>query len=84
MGSKSNRSGIGARITITDAGGKKQIFDVNTAGSYLSSNDPRVLFGLGTATGIRSIEVRWPSGRVQTLADPGMDRYLVINERDTK
>jgi len=84
VGAKSNRSGIGARVSITDAAGKKQIFDANTAGSYLSSNDPRVLFGLGTATGIRSIEVRWPSGRVQTLADPGMDRYLVINERDTK
>ena len=84
VGTKSNRSGIGARVTITDATGKKQIYDANTAGGYLSSNDPRVLFGLGTATGIRSIEVRWPSGRVQTLADPGMDRYIVIDERDAK
>jgi hypothetical protein len=84
VGAKSNRTGIGARVTITDAAGKKQIFDANTAGSYLSSNDPRVLFGLGAATGIRSIEVRWPSGRVQTLADSKMDRYLVINERDAK
>ncbi|MGI9066890.1 MAG: CRTAC1 family protein [Pyrinomonadaceae bacterium] len=84
VGAKSNRTGIGARVTITDAAGKKQIFDANTAGSYLSSNDPRLLFGLGAATGIRSIEVRWPSGRVQTLADSKMDRYLVINERDAK
>ncbi len=84
VGAKSNRTGIGARVTITDAAGNKQIFDANTAGSYLSSNDPRLLFGLGAATGIRSIEVRWPSGRVQTLADSKMDRYLVINERDAK
>lgn len=84
VGAKSNRTGIGARVIITDAAGRKQIFDANTAGSYLSSNDPRVSFGLGTATGIRSIEVRWPSGRVQTVADPRMDRYIVIDERDAK
>jgi hypothetical protein len=84
VGAKSNRTGIGARVTIIDAAGKRQIFDANTAGSYLSSNDPRVLFGLGAATGIRTIEVRWPSGRVETLADSKMDRYLVINERDAK
>ena len=46
-GSRSNRNGIGARITVTDGAGKKQIFDVNTSGSYLSSNDPRIV-GLGS------------------------------------
>lgn len=84
VGAKSNRTGIGARVIITDAAGRKQIYDANTAGSYLSSNDPRVPFGLGTATGIRSIEVRWPSGRVQTVAHPRMDRYIVIDEGDAK
>ena len=83
-GSKSNRNGIGARVTVTESGGRKQIFDVTNAGSYLSSNDPRIVVGLGAATGVRSVEVRWPSGRVQTLANPGIDRYIPIKEAETK
>jgi len=79
VGSKSNRDGIGARITVTDSGGKKQIFDANTSGSYLSANDPRIIVGLGTAS-VRKIEVSWPSGNVQTILEPQLDRYLVINE----
>ena len=79
-GSKSNRDGIGARITITDTSGKKQIFDVSTAGSYLSSNDRRVVAGLGTVSGVSKVEVRWPTGNVQTITDPKIDRYLPVNE----
>lgn len=79
-GSKSNRDGIGARVTVTETGGKKQIFDATNAGSYLSSSDPRIVVGLGTATAVRSIEVRWPSGRTQTLANPEIDRYILIKE----
>jgi hypothetical protein len=85
-GTKSNRNGIGARVTVTDMSGKKQIFDVGTAGSYLSSNDPRIGVGLGNAKAVRSVEVRWPSGRVQTIANPAIDRYIQISEpqQDTK
>ena len=79
-GTKSNRNGIGARVTVTDITGKKQIFDVETAGSYLSSNDPRIVVGLGNAKAVRSVEVRWPSGRVQTIPAPAIDRYQRINE----
>ena len=79
-GTKSNRSGIGARVTVTDVMGKKQIFDVGSAGSYLSSNDPRIVVGLGNAKGVRSIEVRWPSGKVQAIPAPAIDRYLQISE----
>ena len=79
VGSKSNRNGIGARITVTDSGGRKQIFDANTSGSYLSSNDPRIVVGLGTST-VRKVEVSWPSGSVQVINEPQPDRYLVINE----
>jgi hypothetical protein len=79
-GTKSNRNGIGARVTVMDAMGKKQIFDVGTAGSYLSSNDPRIVVGLENAKALRSVEVRWPSGRVQTITAPAIDRYLRINE----
>ncbi|PWT91683.1 MAG: RNA-binding protein [Blastocatellia bacterium] len=79
-GTKSNRDGLGARVTVTDNTGAKQIDDVSTAGSYLSSNDPRVVFGLGTATSVRMVEVHWPSGRTQTISAPQIDRYLVIEE----
>jgi len=81
VGSKSNRSGIGARVTVTSATGQKQIFDASTAGSYLSSNDPRIVVGLGSAKAAKSVEVRWPSGRVQTIANPAIDRYLRVNEQ---
>jgi len=81
VGSKSNRSGIGARVTVTSATGQKQIFDASTAGSYLSSNDPRIVVGLGSAKAAKSVEVRWPSGRVQTIANPAIDRYLRVSEQ---
>jgi len=79
-GTKSNRNGIGARVTVTNAMGQKQIFDAGTAGSYLSSNDPRIVVGLGNAKVVRSVEVRWPSGKVQTIPAPAIDRYLRISE----
>ncbi len=79
-GSKSNRSGIGTRITVTSVTGQKQIFDTSTAGSYLSSSGPRIVVGLGSVKAVKSVEVRWPSGRVQTVANPEIDRYLRINE----
>ena len=80
-GSKSNRSGIGARVTVTNATGQKQIFDTGTAGSYLSSSDPRIVAGLGAAKAVKSIEVRWPSGHVQVVPNPPIDRYTRITEQ---
>jgi hypothetical protein len=80
VGSKSNRSGIGARVTVTDGAGKKQVFDANTSGSYLASNDPRIVVGLGAAASVRRVEVSWPSGTVQVVTEPQLDRYLVIDE----
>ncbi len=82
VGSRSNREGLGARVVVTDTSGQKQIFDVSTAGSYLSANDPRLVAGLGTVAGVRSVEIRWPSGATQILSNPGIDRYVTINERD--
>lgn len=80
VGSKSNRNGIGARVTVTSVTGQKQIFDASTAGSYLSSSDPRIVAGLGNAKAVKSVEVRWPSGRVQTIPNPAIDRYLKVSE----
>ena len=67
-------------ITFTGTSGKTQIFDANNSGSYLSSHDPRLLVGLGADADVRKVEVAWPSGRVQTISAPQIDRYLVINE----
>jgi len=83
VGTKSNRTAIGARITVTDAVGRKRSFDVTSAGSYLSSSDPRVLVGLGAATSIRGVEIRWPSKRTQSIENLAVDRYHTIREAVT-
>lgn len=79
-GVKGNTQALGARITVTDANGKRQTTDVSTAGSYLSSHDPRVIFGLGTAAGIRSIEFRWTNGKTQSVGNLAVNRYHKIIE----
>lgn len=65
VGTKSNRSAIGARVTCTTGDGIKRIDEVRSGGSYLSQNDFRLHFGLGT-NGTADIEVRWPTGSVET------------------
>ena len=65
-GTRSNRSAIGARVTLV-AGGRKQVDEVMSGGSYYSQNSLVLHFGLGAATAVDSIEVRWPSGQVQKL-----------------
>jgi hypothetical protein len=78
-GRKSNRDGIGARIKLTTADGS-QYAAVTTAGSYLSSSDKRVHFGLSRNTKAKTIEIRWPSGMVQTLQDVQGDRIVPVEE----
>jgi hypothetical protein len=73
-------SRIGARVIVTDSNGQKHFFEATSAGSYLSSNDQRIVVGLGKARGIRSIEVRWPNGRVQTITNPTIDRYIRVSQ----
>jgi len=63
-GSQSNRSAIGARVTVV-AGGRKRIDEVMSGGSYYSHNSFTLHFGLGAAAQADRVEVRWPSGRVQ-------------------
>jgi enediyne biosynthesis protein E4 len=79
-GARGNRQGLGARVVVTDSAGGRQVFDVTAAGSYLSSNDPRLLVGLGAKT-VRAVEVRWPGGKVQTLNTPAVDAYLTVREQ---
>jgi enediyne biosynthesis protein E4 len=79
VGHQSNRDGIGAEIKLTTSKGT-QFATVSTAGSYLSSNDKRAHFGLGSDAAARSVEIRWPSGTVQTLKNVSGDRVLVVDE----
>ena len=78
-GTKSNRLALGARVTIT-AGGVTQMDEVRSGGSYLSQSDLRIHFGLGKAEKVDSVEVRWPSGHVDTLHDLRSDHFYSVLE----
>ena len=78
-GTKSNRLAIGARVKIM-AGGMTQTDEVHSGGSYLSQNDFRVHFGLGSAATIDTVEIRWPSGAVNQLKDLAADKFYSVLE----
>ncbi len=79
VGTRSNRDAVGARVTIT-ARGRTQIRERMGGGSFLSSSDPRLHVGLGTAPAAERIEVRWPSGAQDVLTDVQADRRITIIE----
>ncbi|MGH9584587.1 MAG: CRTAC1 family protein [Bryobacteraceae bacterium] len=79
IGTKSNRGAIGARVTLT-AAGHSQVEEVRSGGSYLSQNDLRLHFGIGSATTIDKIAIAWPSGERQVLRNQKCDRVLAIRE----
>jgi len=62
------------------AGGIRQRGDVLSGGSYLSSNDMRVHFGLGDAVAVDSFEIHWPDGVVEKLGAPAVDRISTVEE----
>lgn len=80
-GTQSNRSAIGARLTWSVAGVKHSRLKTS-GGSYLSSHDPREILGLGAATKIDWLEVKWPGpmGKVEKITEMQIDRYIVITE----
>ncbi len=78
-GPKSPRDAVGATVYLT-ADGMRQRGDVLSGGSYLSSNDLRVHFGLGDATDAGSAEIHWPSGAKETVKLPAVDRIYTIAE----
>ena len=81
-GKKSNRQGIGARLTLeTDNG--RQVRESKAGDSYLSSSDPRVHFGLGSGTP-RLLTIRWPSGIVQEVRDLKPGRYQKVEEPSSR
>lgn len=79
QGTKSNRDGIGAKIRIT-AGGQTQYTHYTTASGYASSSAGPVHFGLGAAKVVDEIEIRWPSGTLQTLKNVQADRIVHVVE----
>ncbi|MBV8807139.1 MAG: CRTAC1 family protein, partial [Acidobacteriaceae bacterium] len=79
VGSKSNRDGIGAAITMKTSAGT-QYQTVTTSGSYCSASDVRAHFGLGADARVKNIEIRWPSGIVQHLSDVNADQILTVKE----
>jgi hypothetical protein len=79
-GAGSPRDAVGATVYLT-ANGIRQRGDVISGGSYASSNDPRIHFGLGEATKVDAVEVHWPSGAVEHVALPaGVDRFYLVQE----
>ena len=78
-GTRSNRNGIGAKVTVT-SGGTVQQDHVRSGSSYLSSSDRRLHFGLGKAGKVDQIEVQWPSGAVTRLRDVRANQILEIEE----
>ena len=91
VGTKSNRTGIGARIKVVAQTGTpllnakpgaplEQVDEVRSSNSYYSANDLRIHFGLGDAAKAELVEIRWPSGIVQTLENVAADRVIQVKE----
>ena len=85
IGTKSNRSGIGARLRcVTHVAGEtkphSQIDEVRSGGSYFSQNDLRVHFGIGKAEKVDLLEIRWPSGLVEKLENIKPNQLIFVKE----
>jgi len=79
VGTRANRDGMGARITLT-VSGRRQTREVKSGSSYLGQSDLRVHFGLGEAARADVLEIRWPGGRVETLRDVAANQIVTVTE----
>jgi hypothetical protein len=84
VGRRSNRDGIGARVTVIADGGVSRMEEVRSGGSYLSQSDLRAHIGLGDASSVASVEIRWPSGQVDRLAGVPLDRTIIVREGEAR
>ena len=80
VGTTSNRNGIGTKVKVVSASGLSQHFEVNTAVGYLSASDPRLFVGLNEDETAKLVEIRWPSGAVQTLENVKAGQVLTVKE----
>ena len=79
IGTRSNRDAVGARVTVT-VNGRRQMREVHAGSGYLSGSSLVQHFGLGPATRVDSVHVRWPAGTETTLADVAADQRLTVRE----
>jgi hypothetical protein len=80
VGTTSNRDGIGARVKITLPDGAVRQAVVKTGSSYCSQSELPLTFGLGSATAVKGIEIRWPNGRVEQLPGAAANQAITIQE----
>jgi hypothetical protein len=83
VGTKSNRDGIGARITV-QVGKRVLVDEVRSGSSYISSSDMRVHFGLGAVAKLDSLQIRWPSGLVESFDNVQVDKVNTLKEGSGK
>jgi hypothetical protein len=79
VGTKSNHDGIGAKVTVF-VGEQKFVGEVRSGSSYISSNDLRLHFGLGSGRNVSRIEVRWPNGNREVFSGGDADRFVTLME----
>jgi enediyne biosynthesis protein E4 len=79
IGTKSNRDGTGASIELTSEG-FVQVEQAKGGGSYMSASDPRIHFGLGKRSKIESLEITWPSGKIDRLSTIPVDQIIAVKE----
>ena len=79
QGTKSNRDAIGAKITLK-AGSRTSVDEVRSGSSYDSNSDIRLHFGLGSATRVDSLQVRWPNGLEEKFDNPKVDSIILLKE----
>jgi hypothetical protein len=79
IGTRSNRDGIGASLKLTSEG-VTHVEQAKGGMSYMSASDTRILFGLGKRTKIASLEIKWPSGQVDKLANVPIDKIIAVKE----
>jgi enediyne biosynthesis protein E4 len=79
IGTKSNRAALGARVTV-EAGSDHRTQEVRSGGGYLSQNDLRLHFGLGSAAAAQKVVIHWPSGAVDTLENLAANQFYVVAE----
>jgi enediyne biosynthesis protein E4 len=79
VGTKSNRDGIGAVVRV-NAGTDKQWLNVKTGSSYLSQSELVLTFGMGTKTKADTVEIDWPSGQIDKLADIATGQTITVQE----
>ena len=79
IGTKSNRSGIGTKLTLT-TGQRRQVREVQSGSSYLAQNDLRAHFGIGSATVAERLEVRWPDGSMEIIPAVAANQIVTIRQ----